>query len=179
MQSNTIISLGAAAACAGLLSLAMQAHAAEPRPASAPLSKQCGLVLDPQVDEAARPYVDGLVAVGGNGAAWLPGVCAEAGAAKGEEGLQRVKAALGAHLLHQVNAQGTLSAAQRHAVGQAIDRAKERLASKDQALELVYVDVRTNAALAGVPADGFAHQLKERAQAVAKTLDGFAQRWGP
>lgn len=177
MNNNTLSKLGIAAACAGLLSLAVAAKAAEPYQAVPPLTQQCGLALDPQVDAAAKPYVEGLRAIEGPKPTWLTSVCPEA-SAKGEEGLNRVKAALGAHLLHQVSIHGTLSAAQRHSVGQAIDRAKG-LGNKDQAMELVYVDARSNAALAGMSADGLAYGLKGTAPDVAKTMDAAALRWGP
>lgn len=179
VNMDTLSKMGAAAICAGLLSLAVQAQAAEPTWAMPPLSQQCGLTLDPQVDAAAKPYQAGLVAVGGVPASWGDALCTEAAAAKGDDGMHRLKAVLGAHLLHQMTTRDTLNAAQRKAIGQAIDRAKVRAASRDQALELVYVDVRSNAALANVSADGLAYDLKDKAPAVAKTLGGFAERWGP
>lgn len=179
MTMVTLSKMGAAAICAGLLALAMQAQAAEPAWAMPPLSQQCGLTLDPQVDAAAKPYLVGLAAVGGVPATMGDSLCTEAGAARGDDGVHRLKAVLGAHLLHQVTTRDTLTDAQRKAIGQAIDRAKVRAAKRDQVLELVYVDVRSNAALVNVSADGLAYDLKGKAPAVAKTLGGFAERWGP
>ena len=179
MTMVTLSKMGAAAICAGLLALAMQAQAAEPAWAMPPLSQQCGLTLDPQVDAAAKPYLVGLAAVGGVPATMGDSLCTEAGAARGDDGVHRLKAVLGAHLLHQVTTRETLTDAQRKAIGRAIDRAKVRAAKRDQVLELVYVDVRSNAALVNVSADGLAYDLKGKAPAVAKTLGGFAERWGP
>lgn len=178
MNNNTLSKLGMAGACAGLLSLAVAARAAEPHQAIQPLTQQCGLALDPQVDAAAKPYLEGMVAVAGPKPTWLTSVCPMA-SSKSEEGLYRLKAALGAHLLHQVSTHGMLSDAQRQSVGQAIDRAKGRLAKKDQAVELVYVDVRTNAAYAGMTPDGVVYRLKDTAPAVSKTLDRYTERFGP
>lgn len=179
MTIVTLSKMGAAAICAGLLALAIQAQAAEPAWAMPPLSQQCGLTLDPQVDAAAKPYLVGLAAVGGVPATMGDSLCTEAGAARGDDGVHRLKAVLGAHLLHQVTTRETLTDAQRKAIGQAIDRAKVRAAKRDQVLELVYVDVRSNAALVNVSADGLAYDLKGKAPAVAKTLGGFAERFGP
>ncbi len=179
MTMVTLSKMGAAGICAGLLALAMQAQAAEPAWAMPPLSQQCGLTLDPQVDAAAKPYLVGLAAVGGVPATMGDSLCTEAGAARGDDGVHRLKAVLGAHLLHQVTTRETLTDAQRKAIGHSIDRAKVRAAKRDQVLELVYVDVRSNAALVNVSADGLAYDLKGKAPAVAKTLGGFAERWGP
>jgi hypothetical protein len=183
MDNNTLSNLGMAAACAGLLSLAMQTQAAEPSAwMAAPLSKQCGLALNPQVDAAAQPYIGALVAVGGPQATWLPSVCPEAKSTTNDEGLQLVKAMLGAHLLHQVSTMGKLSVGQKKAIADAIEQRTKRkavLATKDAALKTVYVDVRTQAAGAGMSADGLVYQLKDSATDVSKTLDRFAEKWGP
>lgn len=178
MKNNTLSRIGMAGACAGLLSLAVAAKAAEPYQAIPPLTQQCGLALNPQVDAAAKPYLEGLVAVAGPKPTWLASVCPGA-STNDEEGLYRVKAALGAHLLHEVSTKGTLSDAQRKSVRQSLDVAKGLWTKKNQLEELVYVNVRSNAAHAGIPADGLAYQLKDKAPAVAKTLDSAALRWGP
>lgn len=143
------------------------------------LSHQCGVTLDPQVDAAAKPYLAGLLAMGSAPAARGDALCAEAAAATGDDGLNRFKAVIGAHLLHQVSTRDMLNAAQRKAIGQAIDNAKVRAGSRDKVLEMVYVDVRSNAALSNISADGLAYQLQTKSPAVAKTLGGLAERWGP
>lgn len=176
--TQSFVRLGQAAAMAALLTTAIQAPAAQPT-WLAPLSTQCKLALDPQWDAQAKPYVQGLAALRESGPAWLPSVCAEAGKSMGEEGMYRVKAMLAAHLLHQVNEHGPLNAEQRRAVGQAIGVAQNKLAKQEQAVEMVYADARTQAAYGGMSADGLAYGMKDTAPAVAKTLDGFAERFGP
>lgn len=120
MRNNALSKIGMTGACAGLLSLALAAKAAEPYQAMSPLSQQCGLALDPKVDAAAKPYIEGLRAVEGPVPSWLSSVCPMA-SPKDEEGLYLLKAALGAHLLHQVSTHGALSDAQRKVVRQARD----------------------------------------------------------
>ena len=70
MNNNIFSRIRMAGACAGLLSLAVAVKAAEPYEA-VPLTQQCGLALNPLVDAAAKPYVEGLVAVAGPKPTWL------------------------------------------------------------------------------------------------------------
>ena len=179
MNNSTLYKLGVAGVSAGLLNLAIMAQAAEPYQAISTLTQQCGLPLDAQLDAAAKPYVEGLVAVEGPKPTWLTSVCPEASAAKSEERLDRVKAVLGAHLLHQANTHSSLSAAQRKSIGQAIGRPKVGLLKKDRILAWVFNELRANAAYAGKNTDGLAYQIKDTAPAVSKTLNDFAERFGP
>lgn len=143
------------------------------------LSQQCGETFDPLVDAATKHYLVGLVALGGTHATWGDPLCKEASGAKAGDGMHRLKAVLGAHLLHQAATRDTFSPAQRKAMSQAIDRPKVLTASRDRTLELLYVDVRSNAALVNVSAEGLAYDLRDKSPAVAKTLGECAERWEP
>ena len=143
------------------------------------MTEQCGLTLKPQVDAAAKVYQVGIAAVGGAPASRGDAVCTAAGAAGNEGGMHRFKAVLGAHLLHQISTRDTLTSAQRQVISEAIGSAKVNASNRNGVLELVYVDVRSNAALADVSADGLAYDIAAKAPAVAKTLGALAERWGP
>lgn len=164
--------------CIGLLATAPSASA-QPHVALPSLSQQCGETFDPLVDAATKHYLVGLVALGGTHATWGDSLCKEASGSRADDGMHRLKAVLGAHLLHQAATRETFSPAQRKAISHAIDRAKVLAASRDKTLELIYVDVRSNAALINVSADGLAYDLSDKSPAVAKTLGKFAARWEP
>ena len=182
MNNNTLSIRGIAAACAGLLSLALHVHAATPSASMAePLSQQCGTAVDKQLDAAAQSYIDALVAMGGPQNTWQATVCPQA-KAKTDPSFWHAKALLGAHLLQRISTMPNLSAVQKKAIVEAIEQRTKRkavLASKDAALENVYVDVRTQAAGADMNIDALAYELKDSAPQVSKVLAKYADAWGP